>query len=67
MYWAVRLTGNWVYGFPGLHHEDWRYPLLRDGAGALGIPRRPRRHPPDPHVQVFLGMLPVYVAVTHAG
>src|SRR4051795_11491266 len=21
--WAVRLTGNWVRGFPGLHHEDW--------------------------------------------
>ena len=32
--WAVRLTGNWVYAFPGLHHEDWRYPLLREGKGA---------------------------------
>ena len=21
--------------FPGLHHEDWRYPLLRDKAGKL--------------------------------
>ena len=31
-YWAVRLTANWAMGFPGLHHEDWRYPLLRDGA-----------------------------------
>jgi steroid 5-alpha reductase family enzyme len=20
VYWAVRLTGNWVYPFPGLHH-----------------------------------------------
>src|SRR5690242_5463296 len=26
--WAVRLTGNWIYAFPGLHHEDWRYPML---------------------------------------
>ena len=33
--WAVRLTGNWVYAFPGLHHEDWRYPLLREGKGAV--------------------------------
>jgi len=24
-FWAVRLTGNWVVGWPGLHHEDWRY------------------------------------------
>lgn len=31
--WAVRLTGNWVWGFPGLHHEDWRYPALRQRAG----------------------------------
>jgi steroid 5-alpha reductase family enzyme len=26
--WAVRLTANWAVGWPGLHHEDWRYPLL---------------------------------------
>jgi steroid 5-alpha reductase family enzyme len=23
--WGIRLTGNWVRGWPGLHHEDWRY------------------------------------------
>jgi steroid 5-alpha reductase family enzyme len=23
--WAVRLTVNWAVGWPGLHHEDWRY------------------------------------------
>jgi steroid 5-alpha reductase family enzyme len=33
MLWAIRLTGNWVYGWPGLHHEDWRYPMLREQAG----------------------------------
>ena len=33
MLWAVRLTANWVYTFPGLHHEDWRYPMLREQAG----------------------------------
>ena len=31
--WAVRLTANWVSTFPGLHHEDWRYPMLRERAG----------------------------------
>ncbi len=67
MYWAIRLTGNWAYGFPGLHHEDWRYPLLREGAGRweffadlFGIHLVPT-------LQVFLGMLPVYVAVTAPG
>lgn len=65
--WAVRLTGNWAYTFPGLHHEDWRYPLLREKAGKwefladlLGIHVIPT-------LQVFLGMLPVYVAVTTPG
>ena len=65
--WAVRLTGNWIYAFPGFPHEDWRYPLLREGKGAM-----------EPFVdlfaihlvptwQVFLGMTPVYVAVTRTG
>ena len=24
-FWGVRLTANWVLGWPGLRHEDWRY------------------------------------------
>lgn len=67
MYWAVRLTGNWVYGFPGLHHEDWRYPLLRDGAGRWEFVADLFGIHLIPTVQVFLGMLPVYVAVTTPG
>lgn len=67
MYWAVRLTGNWVYGFPGLHHEDWRYPLLRDGAGRWEFVADLFGIHLVPTVQVFLGMLPVYVAVTTPG
>ncbi len=26
--WALRLTLNWAVGWPGLHHEDWRYLML---------------------------------------
>ena len=66
-YWAVRLTANWAHNFPGLHHEDWRYPRLRDGAGRweflvdlVGIHLFPT-------LQVFVGMLPVYVALTRPG
>ena len=66
-YWAIRLTGNWVYGFPGLHHEDWRYPLLRDGAGRWEFLADLFGIHLVPTVQVFLGMLPVYVAVTRPG
>ena len=62
--WAVRLTGNWVHTFPGLHHEDWRYPMLREEAGKaealidfFGIHLFPT-------LQVFLATVPAYVALT---
>ena len=29
-YWGIRLTGNWVYTFKGLAHEDWRYTCYRE-------------------------------------
>ena len=63
-YWAVRLTGNWLYGFPGLHHEDWRYPLLRDGAGRFELLADLFGIHLFPTVQVFVAMVPAYVAVT---
>lgn len=62
--WAVRLTGNWVYAFPGLHHEDWRYPMFRERAGRFEVVADLVAIHLIPTVQVFLGMLPVYVAVT---
>ncbi|GAC70251.1 DUF1295 domain-containing protein [Gordonia soli] len=63
--WAVRLTANWAISFPGLHHEDWRYPLLRGRAGRAEVVADLGGIHLVPTLQVFLGMLPVYVAVTH--
>ncbi|OBJ49288.1 hypothetical protein A9W95_02500 [Mycobacterium sp. 1423905.2] len=65
--WAVRLTGNWVYGFPGLHHEDWRYPMFRQRAGRWEAVADLVAIHLIPTVQVFVAMLPVYVCVTRAG
>ncbi len=65
-YWAVRLTGNWAYGFPGLHHEDWRYPMLRDGAGRFEFLADLFGIHLFPTLQVFAGMLPVYVATARS-
>ena len=28
--WGIRLTYNWAVGWPGMHHEDWRYRLYKD-------------------------------------
>ncbi|MFT4199808.1 DUF1295 domain-containing protein [Gordonia sp. (in: high G+C Gram-positive bacteria)] len=61
--WAVRLTGNWVYSFPGLHHEDWRYPMIRQQAGRHGTAADLVAIHLIPTFQVFLGLLPVYVAL----
>jgi steroid 5-alpha reductase family enzyme len=67
LYWAIRLTGNWVYAFPGLHHEDWRYPILRESAGRWEFLGDLFALHLIPTAQVFLGMVPVYVAVTRPG
>jgi steroid 5-alpha reductase family enzyme len=31
--WGARLTWNWLRGWGGLHHEDWRYVDLRQKTG----------------------------------
>lgn len=31
--WGVRLTYNWIRGFAGMHHEDWRYVDMRARTG----------------------------------
>jgi len=33
--WSWRLTINWARGWPGWHHEDWRYVDFRAQHGAL--------------------------------
>ncbi len=67
MVWAVRLTANWLYAFPGLHHEDWRYPMLRASAGRWSFLADLVAIHLIPTLLVFLGMLPAYVAVTRPG
>ncbi|ALR14067.1 membrane protein [Mycobacteroides saopaulense] len=65
--WAVRLTANWVYAFPGLHHEDWRYPMLRASAGRWGFLVDLVAIHLIPTLLVFAGMVPAYVTVTRPG
>jgi steroid 5-alpha reductase family enzyme len=65
--WAVRLTANWVYTFPGLHHEDWRYPMVRERAGRLELVADLVGIHLVPTLQVFLGLVPVYVVTTRVG
>ncbi len=63
--WAIRLTANWVYTFPSLSHEDWRYPMLREKAGRWEFVVDLMGIHVIPTFQVFAGMLPVYIVLTH--
>ncbi|MDX1907009.1 MAG: DUF1295 domain-containing protein [Bacteroidia bacterium] len=65
--WGLRLTWNWMRGWTGLHHEDWRYRDLRQRTGKwypavnlLGIHLFPT-------LQVFLGCLSLYPALALHG
>jgi steroid 5-alpha reductase family enzyme len=62
--WAIRLTANWLYSFPGLHHEDWRYPMFRKKAGGWEFAVDLVTIHLIPTLLVFAGLLPVYAAVT---
>lgn len=62
--WAIRLTANWVYAFPGLHHEDWRYPMFKERAGRFELLADLVAIHLIPTLQVFLAMVPVYIAIT---
>ena len=33
--WGVRLTGNWIYTFTDLTHQDWRYTMLKEKTGVF--------------------------------
>lgn len=65
--WSVRLTAHWVSTFPGLHHEDWRYPLLRQRAGRAELLADLAGIHLVPTLQVFLAMVPAYLAVSRPG
>ena len=65
-WWGVRLTYSWARGWPGLHHEDFRYVDLREKTGPLYPVVNLLGIHVFPTVQVFLGMLPVHAVATSA-
>ena len=59
-FWGVRLTLNWIVGWQGMHHQDWRYTMLHHQNKALwpvtnffGINMMPT-------LIVFINLLPAY-------
>ena len=63
-YWAVRLTANWAWHWPGLSHEDWRYQPIRDKAGKCALWADFSGIHLFPTLIVFAACLPIYAAVS---
>lgn len=64
--WGIRLTYNWARGWPGLHHEDWRYIDLY----ASGMPKWLISFAGIhffPTIMVFLGCLSLVPAIAYGG
>ncbi len=65
--WGLRLTANFLAGWTGLNHEDWRYTEYRrfGTAGYWAVSFGALQMMPT--LIVFAGLLPVYAAVTGDG
>jgi steroid 5-alpha reductase family enzyme len=65
--WGARLTWNFLSGWGGMQHEDWRYAGFRDTTGrAYWLVSLFGFHL-VPTVIVFTACLPVYVSCTRSG
>ncbi len=65
LFWGLRLTLNWVMGWQGMHHQDWRYAMLKKDnpkmwplTNLFGINMMPT-------LIVFATMLPAYFVSRH--
>jgi len=63
LWWGWRLTYSWARGWPGMHHEDWRYVDIRAKTGRMYWPVSLLGIHVFPTLQVFLGCLPLWVAL----
>jgi steroid 5-alpha reductase family enzyme len=63
--WALRLTLNWMRGWQGLAHEDWRYIMLREKNPRLYWVTNLAGIHLFPTLMVFMGLLPVYFTTIH--
>lgn len=62
VFWGARLTLNWVVGWPGMRHQDWRYTMLRKKNEKLWILTNFFGVNMIPTFFVFAAMVPAYFA-----
>jgi len=66
LFWSMRLTLNWLRGWPDLEHQDWRYTSIAEKTGKLYWPVSFLGIHFMPTVFVFLGCLPLWYSLSSA-
>jgi steroid 5-alpha reductase family enzyme len=66
LFWGVRLTLNWIIGWRGMLHQDWRYTMLHDKNPKLWFLTNFFGINMLPTLFVFAGMIPAYYAIINA-
>lgn len=59
-FWGIRLTVNWMYTFPNLFHQDWRYTKLKNENPKIWQLVNFSSIHFIPTVVVFLAMIPAF-------
>lgn len=62
--WSIRLTLNWVRGWQGFKHEDWRYISIAEKTGKFYWPVSFLGIHLMPTLFVFLGCLPLWYSLS---
>jgi steroid 5-alpha reductase family enzyme len=60
LFWSLRLTINWMRGWTGLQHQDWRYTNIAEKTGVFYWPVSFLGIHLMPTIFVFLGCLPLW-------
>lgn len=64
--WGFRLTLNWIIGWRGLRHQDWRYIMLKKKNPDIWLITNLGGINMMPTLIVFLGMIPAYFMINSA-
>ena len=61
--WGIRLTLNWAIRWKGLHHQDWRYTMLKKKSPRLWFFTNLMGINLMPTVIVFIALTPAYFGI----
>jgi steroid 5-alpha reductase family enzyme len=64
LFWSFRLTINWLRGWQGFHHQDWRYTNIAEKTGIFYWPVSFLGIHLMPTIFVFLGCLPLWFSLS---